>query len=71
MANQLEGKQEKFVEVVDSPINAGSGLAPRPDDDRICAHTRRSRGVVFATYKVLGQDLNSLVNKVDGLLTAT
>jgi Flp pilus assembly pilin Flp len=27
--------------------------------------------VVFTTYKVLGQDLNSLVNKVDGLLTAT
>jgi Flp pilus assembly pilin Flp len=27
--------------------------------------------VVFATYEVLGQDINTLVNSVDGLLTAT
>jgi Flp pilus assembly pilin Flp len=27
--------------------------------------------VVFATYEVMGQDINSLVNSVDGLLTAT
>lgn len=27
--------------------------------------------VVFVTYEVLGQDINSLVNSVDGLLTAS
>lgn len=27
--------------------------------------------VVFVTYQVMGQDINSLVNSVDNLLTAT
>jgi Flp pilus assembly pilin Flp len=27
--------------------------------------------VVFATYEALGQDINTLVNSVDGLLTTT
>jgi hypothetical protein len=70
---KIPSREEDRDGTFDADVREGARNAQGPDDDRVRPDLILAAVaiVVFVTYQVMGQDIGSMVNKIDTSLTAS
>jgi hypothetical protein len=71
VSRKIHRLEEETNGVSDANIRQGARIAPRPNDDRYALILVAVAIVVFGTYRTMGPDIGSMVNKINTALTAS